>query len=265
MLKKLERALERRRKLDLPHQPKSNISKPQNDDEPQQQDGIQNDGSRLKTAFDRMIKNPVWPIRGSVDPLQTLLTYKNRMKGVLLYELKRQGPQKFEIILQVIYYKVDKEGNKVHETGYHNGSPNTFLREENYDETFDESRNNIWKSLDKWMKDGSGWIIERVEKLILKSYRYEPMGASSYIPTPMSKYGKHAIVNIQNTEDHRCFEYSVIASLYPVQTHTERPSQYDRHMGKLKACHPKFETANKLAVSVYTIAQEGNTVYPLYM
>ena len=44
-------------------------------------------------------------------------------------------------------------------------------------------------------------------------------------------------------------------------------------MGKLKACHPsmtiedipKFETANNLAVSVYTIAQEGNTVYPLYM
>ena len=54
--KKLESALERRRKLDLPHQPKSNIPKPQNDDEPQQRDGIQNDGSRLKTAFDRKLK-----------------------------------------------------------------------------------------------------------------------------------------------------------------------------------------------------------------
>merc|ERR1712082_562547 len=49
-------------------------------------------------------------------------------------------------------------------------------------------RNNIWKSLDEWMKEGSGWVIERVEKLTLKSYRYEPMGASSYIPIQMSKY-----------------------------------------------------------------------------
>ena len=122
------------------------------------------------------------------------------------------------------------------------------------------------------MKEGSGWTIERVEKLTLKSYRYEPMGASSYIPTPMSIIGKHAIVNVQNTEDHRCFEYSVIASLYPVKDNTERPSQYEQHMGKLKACPPnmsiddipKFETANKLAVSVYTIAQEGKTIFPIY-
>ena len=44
------------------------------------------------------------------------------------------------------------------------------------------------------MKDGSWWIIDRVEKLTLKSYRYEPLGASSYIPTPMSKIGKKAIM-----------------------------------------------------------------------
>ena len=270
--KKLERALERRAKLDLPPT-KSNIPNPQNDnDEPQQQDGIQNDGSILKTAFERIIKNRVWPIRGSVDPLQTLLTYKNRIKGALLYELKRQGPQKFEIILNVIYNKFDQEGNKVTDTGYHRGSNYTFLREENYDEFFEESRKLIWKSLDEWMKEGSGWTIERVEKLTLKSYSYEPMGASSYIPTPMSIIGKHAIVNVQNTEDHRCFEYSVIASQYPAKDHPERTSQYEQHMGKLKACPPnmsiddipKFETANKLAVSVYTIAQEGKTIFPIY-
>ena len=71
------------------------------------------------------------------------------------------------------------------------------------------------------MKEGSGWTIERVEKLTLKSYSYEPMGASSYIPTPMSIIGKSAIINVQNTEDHRCFEYSVIASQYPAKDHPE--------------------------------------------
>ena len=167
-----------------------------------------------------------------------------------------------ELFLKVKYYKEDKDGNKTEHSVYHNGLLHTCLREEEYDEIYEQSVAKIMAAFDAFNKTGSGWILERVEELIMKTYRYEPMGASSYIPTPMSKIGKHAIVNVMNTEDHRCFEYSVIASLYPVQTHTEIPSQYDRHMGKLKACHPsmsivdipKFETANELAVSVYTIA-----------
>ena len=107
----------------------------------------------------------------------------------------------------------------------------------------------------------------------MKIYRYEPMGASSYIPTPMSKYGKKAIINVQNTEDHRCFEYSVIAALHPAKDHPERTSNYEQYMGQLKACNPsmtiddipKFETANELSISVYTMAQDGVMIYPLFM
>ena len=44
-------------------------------------------------------------------------------------------------------------------------------------------------------------------------------------------------------------------------------------MGQLKAVNPsmkiddipKFETANNLSISVYTMAQDGVIVYPLYM
>ena len=76
------------------------------------------------------------------------------------------------------------------------------------------------------------------------------MGASSYIPTPMSKYGKKAIVNVMNIEDHRCFEYSVIAALHPAKVTDERPPSYEQSMGQLKNVNPsmkindipKFET-----------------------
>ena len=89
----------------------------------------------------------------------------------------------------------------------------------------------------------------------------------------MSKYGKKAIINVQNTEDHRCFEYSVIAALHPAKDNPQRTSSYEQYMGQLKECNPsmtivdipKFETANKLSISVYTMAQDGVIVYPLYM
>ena len=44
----------------------------------------------------------------------------------------------------------------------------------------------LWKNFDQWLKNGSGWILDRVEDIQLKTARYEPMSGSSYIPTPES-------------------------------------------------------------------------------
>ena len=64
----IDKALERKRKLDLTHQPESNIPKPQHD-EPPQQDGIQLDGLREKTTFKRRVKHREWLLRTYADPL----------------------------------------------------------------------------------------------------------------------------------------------------------------------------------------------------
>ena len=71
-IKQIDKALERARKLELPHPPKDNVPKPQHD-EPQH-DGIQQDGSREKTAFKRRLKDREWLIRGHSDPLTLLNT-----------------------------------------------------------------------------------------------------------------------------------------------------------------------------------------------
>ena len=118
-IKQIDKALERARKLELPHPLKENVPKPQHD-EPQH-DGIQQDGSREKTAFKRRLKDREWLIRGHSDPLTLLNTYKNRIKGALLLALKKEGPQKIELFLKVNYYKEDKDGNKTEHSAYHNG------------------------------------------------------------------------------------------------------------------------------------------------
>ena len=105
------------------------------------------------------------------------------------------------------------------------------------------------------------------------SYRYEPFGPSSYISTPPSKAHKKSLINVQNKDDHRCFEFSVVAALHPVEKNTERTSNYEPFMGKLKCVKapmtiddiPKFESANNINISVYTMKHDGDIVYPLYM
>ena len=56
---------------------------------------------------------------------------------------------------------------------------------------------------------------------------YEPLQASSYIPTPKIFEGKFAILNIQNN-DEKCFLWSVLAHLHhmPSKNYPNRVLMY---------------------------------------
>merc|ERR1711860_357680 len=62
--------------------------------------------------------------------------------------------------------------------------------------------------------NGSGWVLERVEKITLKvAKRHLDKKGSSYIPTPKSIRNKLAVINVQN-KDLKSFEYSILAALH---------------------------------------------------
>ena len=117
--------------------------------------------------------------------------------------------------------------------------------------------------------------MNRFENLYLNSYKYTSIQISSYIPTPQSIINKRAIINIKN-KDFKCFEYSVLASLCreKIDTHSaNNPSLYKPFLGVLKGCKepmsiddiPKFEKLNDIAIAVYRIKHNGNTIFPLYI
>ena len=129
-----------------------------------------------------------------------------------------------------------------------------------------------------FIRNGSGWILDRVEKIFLNTYNYNPTGISSYIPTPKAIATKKAVVNVQNEHNKKCFEYSVLAALYHDDIIHKQKSvktwQYNKYLGKvLKGCKepmtiddiPHFETLNDISIAVYRIKHDGKTVFPLYM
>ena len=68
-------------------------------------------------------------------------------------------------------------------------------------------------AFDIFTRNGSGWILDRVENISLNTYDYEPVAASSYIPTPKAIKGKRATINVQNVNDKKYFEYSLLFDL----------------------------------------------------
>ena len=234
-------------------------------------------GTYVRSAFRGKLQERVWKIRGHRDPHHVMNEYKERIKYACLLSLKK-SPQKFYITMKVRFFKRDKDGHKIEESAFFHGSMYTLLRKEDFEDSFHSSVKKIMNAFDIFTRNGSGWILDRVENISLNSYHYEPVSASSYIPTPKAIKGKRAIINVQNVNDKKCFEYSVLAALYHHEidkTNATKPSLYKKYLGEvLKGCKesmriddiPQFENRNNISIAVYRINKgNGKTVYPLYM
>ena len=96
---------------------------------------------------------------------------------------------------------------------------------------------------------------------------------SSFIPTLPALAGKRALKNIQNVDDDWCFQYSILASLHPVNTNAHLPSSYAKFMCELNmngvdspvalSSIPKFEQQNP-SISVNVLAHHEGDIVPIY-
>ena len=223
-----------------------------------------------RSAFRGLLSERRFLLRGQIDPLATLEAYKRRIHQVLEISMQKEGSQKFAITLQVKFKR-----NQTEALAYFNGGMRTLNRLAEFEDLYQQSKSKIWSSFDGYLRLGSGWIVDRLEILYLNTYRYTPIKIRSYIPTPQSIKNKRAIINIKN-KDFKCFEYSVLASLCrdKIDTHNaNNPNLYKPFLGLLKGCKepmsiddiPQFEKSNNIAIAVYRIKHNGNTIFPLYI
>ena len=153
------------------------------------------------------------------------------------------------------------------------GEAQILLRPDQIDEQIELAITTILERIEAFIAIGSDWTIKRIDCHLLKFARYNPLGGSSYIPTPKSIAGKHAIVNVQN-KDERCFLYSVLAALHPANDNVSMSRQYKKYLSELKVdglefplkVHdiPKFEKLNPdIAIHVLHFDLD-NALTPLY-
>ena len=227
------------------------------------------------SAFNNLITHRTFFIRGKQkDPIKVLQKYKERIFLLLRQKLK-DSPTKFYITVKVKFYKYI-EGEKTLYTHYFHGCTQSLLHETNLNNTYDHSTRKIYENFDAHIKEGSGFMVDSVEKLDVCTYRYSPIQASNFISTPKWIADKKAVINIKN-DDGRCFEYSVLAALRlekeNIIHHLERVHAYAPYLGKLKSVTPnmriqdipKFERENNIPIAVYIVKHGEKTIYPLYI
>ena len=84
--------------------------------------------------------------------------------------------------------------------------------------------------IDQSTREGSGWIIDRVENFYINTANYEPLSGSSYIPLPKElNNSMKGLINIKN-KDLKCFMWCHIRLINPQNKNAERINKKDKEI-----------------------------------
>ena len=117
----------------------------------------------------------------------------------------------------VVVFERNVEGEAEEVPAEFSSDNQVLLRDDEIDAQIEGAIDKLNEKIGEFLEMGSGFVFVRLENTIIKYARYNPIGGSSYIPTPNFIAAKKAIINIQNRDDELCFLYCVAAALHPAK------------------------------------------------
>jgi hypothetical protein len=165
------------------------------------------------------------------DPMTFLKHRYEKIKDVIKQNIKERGGIKWYLSMKIKMSRRKGDANETAELHFR-AKCQTSLKIEDTDERVKESIRKMYTSFIEFQRQGRNWTTDKVVNLTIHMACYRPLKGSSYIPLPIKLRSKHAIINIKN-KDNKCFMWSVLAALYPVQRDGERVWKYKDHESDL--------------------------------
>ena len=140
---------------------------------------------------------------------------------------------KFIETLEVTFEKdtIDSKTGKrvsIYKTAFFNGKAKIVTKVDDLEPELNMSRQEILNMIDKWVSEGSGWVIDRIDNHYINVTLYKPLNGSSYIELPTElRNPKKGLINIKN-KDNECFRWCHIRCLNPQTEHLERIKKEDK-------------------------------------
>ncbi|CAL1293464.1 unnamed protein product [Larinioides sclopetarius] len=206
------------------------------------------------------------------DFLIFLQEIRQNMHDLLVEELQQKRAIKWYCVSKIRFSRETPDGDIEYCTPYFCSKVVIELDTSMIDDHIEQAFEKIKSSFDEFLENGSGWVFDSVIHMELKTATYHPLAPSSYIPLPPNLAAKKALINIKNV-DLKCFVWSVLAALHPVETNPQRVSHYSSFEQELRlgnvACPvqpskvPIIEKLNNLRINVF--GYEDEEVFPLYI
>ena len=174
-------------------------------------------------------------LQDNLNPLKHFTKTRPRTESHLEDLLKTMKGFKFIETLEVTFEKdtIDSKTGKrvsIYKTAFFNGKAKTITKVDDIEPELNTSRQEILNVIDKWVSEGSGWVIDRIDSHYLNVTLYKPLNGSSYIELPTElRNSKKGLINMKNKDD-ECFRWCHIRHLNPQIKYPERIKKEDKKM-----------------------------------
>ena len=155
-----------------------------------------------------------------IDPIEFLTNAKPAIINIF------NSNRNIKTILYLHVLMIRKEPGdlllKTEEFAFHSKGLKLILEGTDESEIYNEMVEVIEEEIQKVQDaEGSGWVFQKVLKLVLHTTKWDPINAGSYIDLPPFLKNKKAIINMKN-QDNECFKWTVLRALNPKGNHPER-------------------------------------------
>lgn len=218
----------------------------------------------------------------ATQPFITVTSFMNDVKDKVLNLVRSECDKHVSVKLNCeLFGLFYLESKSITDTKSFNSKNEVVTCGTDLNEVYDTLIGHFDERISEFQEKDSGWILLQLLYIDVNICKFNPLRASSYIPTPVWIQRKRAIVNVHNNDEY-CFFWSVISALceptgpnflttsYPhfrtiIDSNVEAPV-------KLTDI-PKFEKLNpQLSINVYGLEKifSGNkwiyqVVGPLYL
>ena len=172
-------------------------------------------------------------LQDNLNPLNHFTKTKTLVKSHLEDLLKDMKGFKFIETMEVTFEKdtIDSKTGKrvsIYMPAFFNGKAKTITKANDIEHELSMSRQEILNVIDKWVSEGSGWVIDRIDSHYINVTIYTPLHGSSYIELPTElKNPKNRLINIKNKDD-ECFRWCHIRHLNPQEKNPQRIKKEDK-------------------------------------
>ena len=174
-------------------------------------------------------------LQDNSNPLNHFTKTKELVESHLESLLKDKKGFKFIETLEITFEKdsIDSKTGKrvsIYKTAFFNGKAKTITKANDIEHELSMSRQEILNLIDKWVSEGSGWVIDRIDSHYINVTTYTPLHGSNYIELPTElKNPKKGLINMKNKDD-ECFRWCHIRHLNPQEKDPQRIKKVDKEM-----------------------------------
>ena len=174
-------------------------------------------------------------LQDNLNPLNHFTKTRPQTESHLEDLLKTMKGFKFIETLEVTFEKdtIDSKTGKhvnIYKTAFFNGKAKTITKVDDIEPELNMSRQEILNTIDKWVSEGLGWVIDQIDSHYINVTLYKPLNGSNYTELPTElRNPKKGLINIKN-EDVKCFRWCHIRHLNPQEKDPQRIKKEDKKM-----------------------------------